>query len=224
MKKYLETLKSSPLFEHINGEDLVNMLGCIGGAVYTYKKGQSILCEGDRADKIGIVLSGRVQIIRMDYYGNRSILAELGKSQLFGESFACAGINGLPISVVAVEDSSVMLMDITRIISSCTSACHFHNQMIHNLLRAVSIKNITLNKKIEITSQRSTREKLMTYLLMQAKETGRNSFDIPYDRQELADYLEVERSGLSAEISKLRRAGILESKNNHFILKEKING
>jgi len=109
-------------------------------------------------------------------------------------------------------------MDSARITRSCSNACGFHQQMIFNLMKIMAVKNLCFHQKIEITSKRTTREKLMTYLMIEAKKKRSDTFDIPYDRQELADYLEVDRSGLSAEISKLRREGVLLSEKNRFTL------
>lgn len=218
MKNTDPVLAQCPLFDGIQPEDLSALLGCIGGRTLSVPKGQAVFHEGDPATYVGMVLSGAVQLVREDFYGNRSIVAHIGPAELFGEDYACAGIAALPISVVADMDSQVLLMDCRRIIVSCSSACAFHSRIIHNLLRLVAVKNLVYDQKIQITSQRSTREKLMVYLLNQAKLQGSSSFTIPYDRQELADYLEVDRSGLSAEISKLRREGILESERNRFKL------
>ena len=182
------------------------------------KKGQTLLHEGDSTESIGIVLTGAVQVVREDYYGNRSIMGHIGPTQLFGESYAFAGTRTLPVSVVCDADGSVMMIDSRRISSCCANVCEFHNRMIENMLRMVATHNLMLHQKIYITSKRSTREKLMTYLLSQAKLSGSNSFSIPFDRQALADYLEVDRSGLSAEISKLRKEGVLESQKNTFTL------
>ena len=218
MKEFFEILKRCPLFEGIPLEDLDAMLSCIGGHTVEVGKGQSIFQEGDPATHVGMVLSGAVRLVRADYYGNRSIVAHIGPAELFGETYACAAVTALPVSVVADTDSKVLLMDCRRITTSCTNACVFHNRMIFNLLRMVATKNLVFDQKIQVTSQRTTREKLMAYLLNQAKLQGSSSFTIPYDRQGLADYLEVDRSGLSAEISKLRKEGILESERNHFVL------
>lgn len=163
------------------------------------------------------ICSGKVQIERIDFYGNRSIMADVEQGELFGESFACAGAAVWPVNVVASEDSEVILINCHRISEPCSKACTFHGRMIFNLMKIISVKNLILHQKIEIISKRTTREKLRTYLLIQAKEHG-SSFTIPYDRQSLADYLEVDRSGLSAEISKLRKEGILESSKNRFTL------
>ena len=218
MRQYDPVLEKCPLFDGIGMVDLSAMLGCIGGHTAVAAKGQYICREGDPASHVGMVLTGAVRLEREDYFGNRSIIAHIGPSQLFGETYACAGIQALPISVVADEDSTVLMMDCRRITTTCSGACEFHNRIIFNLLRLVATKNLVYDQKIQITSKRTTREKLMAYLLNQAKLQGSNSFTIPYDRQELADYLEVERSGLSAEISKLRKEKILESSRSHFHL------
>ena len=218
MKEFFPVLAACPLFDGIHSADLSTMLDCLGARVSTYRKNQVIFQEGDPANHVGIVLSGAVQIVRQDYYGNRSIVARLQPSELFGESFACAGVPALPVSVAAVEDSRVMLIDCRRITLSCTSACSFHSRIIFNLLKVVATKNLIFNQKIEIISRRTTREKLMAYLMLQAKQNGSNSFTIPYDRQSLADYLGVDRSAMAAEISKLRKDGVIDCRKSHFEL------
>lgn len=223
MEAYFPVLYECPLFANIVKKDLKSMLTCLNAKVFFYKKGENVMCEGERAKDIGIVLSGKVQMIRNDYFGNRSIVAEIGISQLFGEAFACAGIEKMPLDVVATVDTDVMLIDAARIISACNHTCDFHRQIIFNLLKDVSTKNLMFHQKIEVTSKRSTREKIMAYLLLQAKKNNSNSFIIPFDRQELADYLEVERSGLSAEISKMRKEGLILSNKNRFTLLKECN-
>lgn len=218
MEKYYPILAGCALFEGIAMEDLHAMLGCIGGRVASLRKGQILFSESDPAIYVGMVLSGSVQLIREDYYGNRSIVAHIAPGELFGESYACAGVTALPISVVADTAGEVLLMDCRRITTSCTNACVFHSRIIFNLLRLVASKNLVFDQKIQITSQRTTREKLMAYLMNQAKLQNSSHFTIPYDRQGLADYLEVDRSGLSAEISKLRREGVLACEKNRFTL------
>lgn len=219
MKKYFDALRCCPLFNGIEDKDLTGMLGCLGAKEENYKRDDIIFAEGDPAKDFGIVLEGKAQIMRVDFYGNRSILTSVGPSQIFGESFSCAGLDSLPVDVVATEDTAVLLIDARRITQSCSNICSFHSRMIFNLLNIVAKKNLVLNQKIDVTSKRSTREKLMTYLLIQAKNSNSNTFTIPYDRQELADYLEVERSGLSAEIGRLRKERVLDCKKSTFTLR-----
>ena len=218
MKEFYPLLQNCALFDGIALEDLRTMLGCLGGKKISAMKGQYLFQEGDAVGFVGIVLTGRLQLIRQDYYGNRSIMGCVEPGDLFGESYAFSGIQELPVTVYADADSQILLLDSTRIYTCCGNACHFHNQLISNLLKVVANKNLLLHQKLQVTSQRTTREKLMTYLLHQAKQQKSRSFRIPFDRQALADYLEVDRSGLSAEISKLRKEGILESEKNSFRL------
>ena len=218
MKKYFEILRKCSLFDQIEDENLIRLLGCLGARVQEFDKKYTIIAEGNPAKYIGIVLSGSAQIIQVDYYGNRSILSIIEPAQVFAEAFACAEIRSIPVAVIANEPCEVMLIDCNHILHICTQNCGFHQQLIFNLMKDLAAKIIAFHQKIEIISKRSTREKLMAYLMFQSKKTGSNSFDIPFDRQELADYLEVDRSGLSAEISKLRNEGILESHRKHFEL------
>jgi len=218
MNEYFPVLSKCSLFDGIGPKELSAVLACLGARISDYHKNQIIFQEGDPAKYVGIVLSGAAQIIQEDYYGNRSILARVEPSELFGESFACAGISALPISVTASENCKVMLIDCRRITVSCSSACSFHNKMIFNLLRVVATKNLLFHQKLQITSHRTTREKLMAYLLAQAKQADSRSFTIPYDRQALADYLGVDRSAMAAEISKLRRDGVISCEKSRFEL------
>ncbi len=218
MKKYLEIIKKCPLFYGIEEENLIKMLGCLGARVESFDKKYTIIAEGSPAKYIGIVLSGSAQIFQIDYYGNKSIIGNIAPSQVFAEAFACAEMSSVPVTVIASEPSDIMIIDCNRILHTCSNNCGFHRQLIFNLLRDLAKKTLMFHQKIEITSKRSTREKLMAYLLAFAKQAGSDSFDIPFDRQELADYLEVDRSGLSAEISKLRNEGVLQSVRKHFEL------
>ena len=218
MKDFFDILRECPLFDRIGDESLKEMLGCLNAKERSYKKGDAVFAEGDKAKYLGIVLEGSVQLVRVDYYGNRSILANIEPPQLFGEAFACAGLKPLPVDAVAAADTRIRLLDAQRIARPCGNACPCHGQTILNLLHIVAMKNLVLHQKIEITSKRSTREKLMTYLLLQAKKAKSHTFTVPYDRQELADYLEVDRSGLSAQISKLRNEKVLECRRSTFTL------
>lgn len=218
MEKYFDILDQCPLFLQVGRENYRKMLLCFGARVISVKKSAPVFLEGQSADRVGIVLSGAVQAVQDDYWGNRSILSMSTEGQLFGEGFACAGISNLPVSMVAAVDSQIMLIDCSHIMTMCRNACTFHNQMIRNLLVSVAQSNLRLNQKIEILSKRTTREKVMAYLLSEAKLHNSSDFTIPYDRQELADYLGVERSAMSTVIGKLRDEGILEVHRRHFRL------
>ena len=218
MKKFYKILRACPLFDGIYDADLERMLGCLGAKVERFDKKYTIFAEGSPARYIGIVLSGAAQIVSVDYYGNRSILSEIYPSELFGEAFACAEVSALPIDVIANEPCDVILIDSAHILHTCENHCGFHQKIIYNLMRGLARMSLHLHRRIEITSKRSTREKLLAYLAAQARLAGSNDFEIPFDRQGLADYLEVERSGLSVEIGKLRREGVIENQKNRFIL------
>lgn len=218
MKKYLDVLKKCSLFQGVEEENIIPMLGCLDGKAKSFDKRETVFAEGVEAKFVGIVLSGKVQIEKCDIDGNRSIVGTAEASEMFGETFACAGVKKLPVNVVAAEKSEIFFADCKRIICSCSNACEFHNKMIYNLLKTVAEKNIRFNKKLEILSKRTTKEKLMAYLKMLAKEKGTKSFEIPFDRKDLADYLQVDRSGLSSEMSKLADKGIIAYRKNFFEL------
>lgn len=218
MEKYFDLLLKNPLFSGIDQAELSSMLGCMNARVSTVAKGDPVFLEGDPAGFVGIVLEGSVQILRDDYYGGRALLALASPGDIFAEAYACANISTMPVSGYAARDSKVMLLSCQKMLTVCTNACRFHNRLVKNLLQVVADKNISLGRKIQFMSQKTTREKLMAYLLDQAKGAGSENFTIPLDRQALADFLGVERSAMSAELSKLRRAGVLDTKGAWFRL------
>jgi CRP-like cAMP-binding protein len=165
---------------------------------------------------VGVVLRGDVHIMQEDYWGNRTILARVDPGGLFAEAFSCSQTDELPVSVIAVEKSDVLLVDYKRIITTCSSGCAFHSKLIRNMMQILARNNILLTQKMEHITQRTTREKLFSYLSAQAKRAGSPRFVIPFDRQELADYLSVDRSALSSELGKMRAAGILSFEKNRF--------
>lgn len=223
MEKYFDLLLQNPLFAGIDLEGLRSLLGCLAAKTESFAKGDPVFMEGDRAGLIGFVLTGSVQIVRDDYYGNRSLLMIAETGEVFGEAYACAGLDAMPVSGYAAQDCKILWLACRKMLTVCTNACIFHNALVQNLLQVVAQKNLILSRKIQFMSRKTTREKLMAYLLDQAKQKGASEFTIPLDRQGLADFLGVERSAMSAELSKLRAMGVLESKGSWFcLLKEQL--
>lgn len=218
MNKYLDVLKSVNLFRGIEETELEPLLSCLSAKMAHYEKGQIIFSSGERIERFGIVLSGQVQVVQDDYHGNRSILAQIDTGNLFGESFAYAEIKMLPVSVITTAESELLFIDSRELAVPCAKACGFHSRLIQNMLNIVSNKNISLTQKNEFTSKRTTRDKLLAYLSVEANKARSSRFTIPFNRQELADYLSVERSAMSAELSKLRDDGVLNFHKNQFEL------
>ncbi len=216
MKKYFNIIKSVELFNGIDEAEYQSLLSCLSAKVMKYDKNQAVFSRGEDVMYVGIILSGQVQVMREDYYGNRSILAKLDAGMLFGETFVCADIKKLPVSVFTTAESEILFIDYHKLTTTCNEACSFHNKLIQNMLRILALKNIMMNQKIEIISKRTTREKLLAYLSLEALRTGNNQFNIPYNRQELADYLSVDRSAMSSELCKLRDSGMIRFYKNQF--------
>lgn len=218
MKKNLYILRTSPLFSDIDEKDLLSMLNCLSARKAVYNKDTYIFSAEDIVTDVGIVLSGSVNVIKEDFWGNRAILTKTQTGELFGEAFSFAGARKLPVSVVASEKTEVLFVDFRKITTMCSSTCTFHAQLIQNILKILAQKNIMLTQKLEHIVKRTTREKLLSYLSEQAIKSASNNFTIPFNRQELADYLSVDRSAMSNELSKLRDEGILDFSKNNFAL------
>ncbi|MDR0856232.1 MAG: Crp/Fnr family transcriptional regulator [Clostridiales bacterium] len=220
MKKFSPVLRASPLFAGIGDDGFDAMLGCLGARTRAYAKDETIYFEGDAVTEIGLVLDGRLHLIKDDMWGNASIVAEIAPPDMFAEAVVCGGIGTAPVNVVAKEASEVLFIDYQRVLAGCPSACAFHAALIRNMIGILARKNITLAAKLEHLAKRTTREKLLSYLAEQARQKKSGAFDIPFNRQELADYLFVERSALSAEMSRLKADGRIDYRKNHFILRK----
>lgn len=215
---YTELLQKSPMFDGIAADDIPKLLSCLSASEHNFGRGEYIFMAGESAGGVGIVLSGGVNVVQEDFWGNRSILAHIEPGGMFGEALSCARVARLPVSVAATADSRIMLIDYAKIVSYCPSTCQFHTRLIENMLGILAQKNVMLTEKMEFLSRRSTREKLLAYLSAQATKLGSASFSIPFSRQELADYLCVDRSAMSAELGKMARDGIVRFNKNKFEL------
>lgn len=216
MEKYLPILSASSLFSGVEADSLLAMLHCLSPRIMLYHKDEIILHAGENTRELAIVLEGEIHILHEDFWGNRNILSALSAGDLFAESFAAAQNVPLNISVLAVEDSQVMFLNLTRVLSTCSNVCPHHRRIIENLISSLAEKNRRLNEKLAHLSQRSIREKLLSYLSAEAVRRGSATFELPFNRQELADYLSVDRSALSAELSKLKREGLVDYHRSSF--------
>lgn len=219
MKEFLPVLRSSVLLSGISEEELISMLACLDVKTKSYPKDAFLFHAGDTAESIGLVLSGTVLIIQEDVWGNRNIISKAAPGQTFAAAYACAPGSVMDVSVSAETPVTVMFLNVNRVMHTCPSACARHSRIILNLLGELAEKNLRFAEKLTHIGQRTTRAKLMSYFSAEAQRLGRCEFDIPFSRQQLADYLAVERSGLSLELGKMQREGILEFHKNHFILK-----
>lgn len=215
----LSVLRTSGIFSGISEEETEKMLHCLEVRPETFQKDEYIMREGDRVEAFGLVITGKVMIIQEDFWGNRNILAAVGEGQCFAETFACSPGAVLNVSVIAQTDVQVLFLNVKRILTTCPSTCSHHSRMIRNLLSELAEKNLRLNEKITHLGQRSRRAKILSYLSAEAQRHGSAEFDIAFSRQQLADYLSVDRSGLSMELSRMQGEGLLEYRKNHFVLK-----
>lgn len=219
MKDFLPTIAKASIFKGISDDEISSLIACLGARNGAYKKGQFILRTGDTPDSVGLLLTGSALIIQDDFWGNRNILARVNPSTLFAEAFACSPGTIMNVDVTAEDTCSVMWLKVSRILSTCPTACSYHSRMMRNLLSELAVKNLQFNERMMHMGQRTTREKVLSYLSVQSQKQGKKEFDIVFNRQQLADYLSVERSALSAELSKLRNGGYIEFERNHFVLK-----
>ena len=218
MKKFIPNLKKTKLFAGVVEEEISSMLSCLDARFREYKKGEYVLRQGEHLNHITVLVSGELHIQRDDYWGNRTIVNRLGVGEMFGEAYIAPESGALLNDVLAVEDSTVIFFDIRRIITVCSTACRFHSMVVQNLFFAISAKNRALVQKLSHISKRTTREKLISYLSEEANRQNSSSFTIPFNRQQLADFLSVDRSAMSNELCKMRDEKLIEFEKNWFRL------
>lgn len=219
MKDFLSVIRASQLFSGISDDELTAMLTCLDTRQTNFPKDTFLMRVGNTADSIGLLLEGSALIIQEDIWGNRNILSKAGPGQTFAAAYACAPGSVLNVSVVAETPVTAMFLNVGRVLNVCPSACSHHSRIIRNLLGELAEKNLRFSEKLTHMGQRTTRAKLMSYFSAEAQRLGKYEFDIPFSRQQLADYLAVERSGLSLELGKMKNDGLLDFHKNHFVLK-----
>lgn len=207
----------APLFEGISPEEAQAMLPCLGAMRKQYEKGERIMRSGQPCDRMGIVLSGQVRVEVSDAWGNVAILEMLGPGSLFAHSYACSG-KPLDIDAVADTPCEVTLVGAERIIHPCPKQCSCHAHIASNLMRALALRNLDMNRRAMAMAPKTIRSKVLTYLSQQKKLSGSNTFSIPYSQTKLASYLGIDRSALSSELSKLRREGIIDYEGSTYKL------
>ena len=217
--EHLGIIRRSPLFRGIEEDNLQAMFGCLSVRQHSYGKGAYVLREGDLADAFGFVLEGLVHVVREDFWGNQNLIAKIGVGEIFAESYACIPGSLLPVGVVAQENTIVLFLNVQRVLTTCSTACEHHGVLIRNLASILAAKNVMLNEKLQHITQRSTQEKLLSFLSAQSRQQGSATFDIPFNRQQLADYLSIDRSAMSGALCRLRDEGVLAFHKNHFTLK-----
>ena len=219
MKEFFPVLHTAALFSGISDEELAAMLSCLGARIDTFPKGSRLLRAGESVEEVGLVLAGSALIVQEDIWGNRNILSRTAPGQTYAAAFACAPSSVSNVSVVTETPTAVLFLNVKRLLTVCPSACAHHSRIIRNLLGELAEKNLRFGEKLTHMGQRTTRAKLMSYFSAEAQRLGSYEFDIPFSRQQLADYLAVERSGLSLELGKMRSEGLLDFHKSHFILK-----
>ena len=218
MEKHIPILKRTQLFSGVGEEEIGAMLNCLQARLCTYKKGEYVLRQGEHLDKILVLVGGKLHIQRDDYWGNRSIINMVSIGEMFGEAYVAPESGTLMNDVLAVEDSAVIFFDVKRIMTVCSSVCRFHSMVVQNLFFAISEKNRRLVQKLTFMTKRTTREKLIAYLSEEAKRQNSSEFSIPFNRQQLADFLSVDRSAMSNELCKMRDEGLIEFEKSRFRL------
>jgi CRP-like cAMP-binding protein len=201
---------SIELFSGINKVDVGRLLKCMGSRSRNYKKGDFIFLAGQSAPAVSILLSGRAQVVRENAWGDSTLIKSLTEGEIFGEVFACMGLKVIPVSVIAVENSVVLMININSIIHTCENACSFHMQFISNLLKIIANKNAALNQKMSYMTHKTIRGRITAYFNDQITQHDSFEFTIPFNRTELAAYLCVDRSAMSRELSNMKQEGIID--------------
>lgn len=218
MENYISVLKNTKLFSGAGENEISTMLSCLGAKLNRYKKGEYVFRAGEYVHNITVLVEGSLHIQKDDYWGNRTIINIITPGEMFGEAYVSPDSGALLNDVIAIEDSAVMFFDVQQILTMCPSACKFHTLALKNLFFAISEKNRRLVTKLGHISNRTTREKLLSYLSDEAKRNKSASFSIPFNRQQLADFLSVDRSAMSNELSKMRNEGLIKFDKNQFTL------
>lgn len=206
------------LFDGIDSDNLASMLKCFGYIKKHIKKNTYLFMEEDEIHNIGIILSGTVYMIKEDALGNKILITPMVEGEIFGESYICSSQLTSTVSFQAATNCHILFLPFQMIIKTCSHSCSYHHKLIENMMRLVAEKNLKLIQKVEITSNKTIREKILSYLANQVKN-HKMQIIVPFNRTEFADYLSVNRSSLSRELSKMKSEGIIDYDKNVYYLK-----
>ena len=215
----LEFLAGTKLFAGTAPDEIKSMLQCLGARERRFKEGARIHRMGDAIKTVGLVLDGCVRIENVDAWGNVNVLGTMGIGDMFGAAYAAAPDEPLLVDVVAAKDSRVWFVKLSKVLTTCPRSCPRHARISANVTAIIARRNIELSRRIFHVAPKTIRGKVLAYLSDEAERAGSREFDIPFNRQRLADYLGVDRSALSAELSRMQKAGLIETHRNHFVLK-----
>ena len=218
-KNTLRILKKVQLFEGISEANIEKALLCLGRKTAKYEKGEIIIAGGEPVKDLGIVLSGSVQILKDDFNGSRAIIAQFYPSELFAEALACAQAKKSPVTVAAAANCEIIFIPFIKISNICGNACGFHSKLTMNMLKILARKNMLLNNKIEHLSKKTIRDKILSYLSEESRKQNLKEFNIPFNRNELADFLSLDRSAMSRELGNMKKDGLIGFDKNRFKLK-----
>jgi len=205
-----------PLFAHISPKEVQKMLDCFQNRVLNGKKGQLLFVNGTLLQEVGVVLTGSVRLENNDLWGNRSLIGIAEEGALFAESYTLLGDCPLLVDVVANEDCRVLMLKTEKLMNPCCRVCEGHVQLIKNMLLLSSRKNIALSERMLDSSPKSVRGRVMSYLSREVARQGCGRLVLPFDRQQMADYLNLDRSALSKELSRMKADGLLRYHKNVF--------
>lgn len=220
MPNEINKIKNSRLFENIQETELTAMLNCLGAVTRTFQKSEFIFIEGSEIKQIGVVIEGTVHMVKEDVWGEKSILAAMTAGEVFGESFVCGEYSSSSVSFQAATNCKILCLSFHRVLCSCSKSCVYHHKLIENMVTLIARKNVKLMDKMEILSKKTIRERMLTWLSQQAQLHGNKMFLSPLGRLELAEYLCVDRSALTRELSHMKADGLLDYSKNRFVLKD----
>lgn len=209
----------SRLFSGISRDDGVELMNRLGATTRKIPAGGFVFREGTLKRNIGVLLDGELEMFETDPDGRRTMVGVVKPQQSFAQIFAFAEVEQHPASVMAIEDSVILVIPIANILPKAGEGIDaVRRTFIHNMMIDMANTAWTLRSRAFILSRHTTEDRLMTFLREQMRAAGSSSFKIPYDRQGLADFLSVDRSALSSVISKLSKRGVLKYHKNHFVI------
>lgn len=220
MTQLLKTLGRTALFRGLSEEEAEKALSCLGTQRRCYAKGEAVLRAGDHVGSVALVLSGSVCIENNDAWGNKSVLDRLGPGQVFAETYACVPGEPMMVDVIAMEEAEILFLNVPELFRLSAAGKGEYSHLIHNMTIISARKNLLLSRRILHTSSKKIRDRLLSYLSYQAGLQKNRYIDIPLNRQQLADYLSLDRSALSKELSKMKKEGLLDYHKNSFVLKD----
>lgn len=217
-KVFIPNFMDIPLFQGLEREEISEVLQKFHALIKHFPKSDYIYLAGDCVENLCVVLEGTVQMIKEDIWGEKSIIANLGAGSVFAENFLGKLGDRSVVSYFVASDSEILMLPLGRALYDVSAPSKASQRLMCNIVSVLADNNTRLIEKTEILCKKTLRSKILAYLEQEARNNACRQITIPFNRTDLANYLDADRSALTRELARMREEGLIDYNKNTFTI------